>query len=101
MEYLLLQNVPKDVNAEQKMAIKKKTSSAFKTQAAMAALTGDKTLAQLSSQEFEVHPNQIPIVHRPPLWWETAPDETSGKGEIPGSGSLILAADLETTRLLN
>jgi len=37
---------------------RRKHSSAVKAKVAMAALAGDKTLAQLA-QEFEVHPNQI------------------------------------------
>jgi len=42
------------------MSIKtrRKHLPAFKAKVAMAALAGDKTLAQLT-QEFEVHPNQI------------------------------------------
>lgn len=37
---------------------RRKHSPAFKAKVALAALAGDKTLAQLS-QEFEVHQNQI------------------------------------------
>ncbi len=37
---------------------RRKHSSAFKAKVALAAFTGDKTLAELS-QQFEVHPNQI------------------------------------------
>jgi transposase-like protein len=53
-------NVQKDVKTEQKMSLKtrRKHSPAFKAKVAMAALAGDKSLAQLA-QEFEVHPNQI------------------------------------------
>lgn len=37
---------------------KRKHSPAFKAKAALAAIAGDKTLAELATQ-FEVHPNQI------------------------------------------
>ncbi len=37
---------------------RRKHLPAFKAKVAMAALAGDKTLAQLA-QEFEVHPNQL------------------------------------------
>lgn len=45
---------------EQKMAKKKRRthSSLFKSRVALAAMAGDKTLAELA-QQFEVHPNQI------------------------------------------
>lgn len=45
---------------EQKMAKRKRRthSAVFKSKVALAAMAGDKTLAELAHQ-FEVHPNQI------------------------------------------
>jgi len=37
---------------------KRKHSAAFKAKVALAAIAGDKTLAELA-QQFEIHPNQI------------------------------------------
>ena len=48
------------INKEQKMAkgTRRKHSGNFKEKEALAAITGDKTLAELA-QQFEIHPNKI------------------------------------------
>lgn len=40
------------------MPSRRKHSGAFKSQVALAAIKGDKTLAELSSH-YDIHPNQI------------------------------------------
>ena len=55
---------------------------AFKAKVAIAAIKGDRTLAQLS-EFFDVHVNQITT-------WKAQLE--SGASEIFGSGSMVLAA---------
>jgi transposase-like protein len=73
---------------EQKMSKKprRKHSPAFKAKVALAALAGDKTLAQLT-QEFEVHQNQI-VDWKKQLSEQAA--EVFGKPTEPESPPIVL-----------
>ena len=54
-------------------------SPAFKAKVALAALKGDRTLAQLAEQ-FDVHPNQITS-------WKAQLEGGAADVFVPGSGS--------------
>ena len=54
-------------------------SPAFKAKVALAAIKGDRTVAQLSDQ-FDVHPNQITI-------WKAQLEAAAAEVFGPGSGS--------------
>ncbi len=55
---------------------RRKHSPAFKAKVALAAIKGERTLAQLAEQ-FDVHPNQI----------------TAWKGQLEGSAADVFGAD--------
>ena len=55
---------------------RRKHSPAFKAKVALAAIKGDRTLAQLAEQ-FDVHPNQI----------------TAWKAQLEGSAAEVFGAD--------
>ena len=55
---------------------RRKHSAAFKAKVALAAMKGDRTLAQLAEQ-FDVHPNQI----------------TAWKAQLEGSAADVFGAD--------
>jgi transposase-like protein len=57
-------------------------TAAFKAKVALAAVKGDRTIAQLA-EHFDVHPNQITT-------WKTQLE--SGASEVFGSGSTVPAA---------
>ena len=56
---------------------RRKHSPAFKAKVALAAIKGERTLAQLA-QQFDVHPNQI----------------TAWKGQLEGSAADVFGADV-------
>jgi len=64
-------------------------SPTFKAQVAVAALKGDKTLAELA-QQFDVHPNQIAD-------WKAQLMERAA--QVFGDGSALAAAEPDLTKL--
>jgi len=64
-------------------------SPTFKAQVAVAALKGDKTLAELA-QQFDVHPNQIAD-------WKTQLMERAA--QVFGDGSMAAAVEPDLTKL--
>lgn len=64
-------------------------SPTFKAQVAMAALKGDKTLAELA-QQFDVHPNQITD-------WKSQLMERAA--QVFGDGSAPASAEPDLTKL--
>ena len=64
-------------------------SATFKAQVAVAALKGDKTLAELA-QQFDVHPNQIAD-------WKSQLMERAA--QVFGDGAAAAAAEPDLTKL--
>src|SRR4249920_3121869 len=63
-------------------------SSAFKAKVALAAVKGDRTVAQLAEQ-FDVHPNQVTS-------WKAQLEGSAVDVFGPGSGSAEPAVDLKS-----
>jgi len=52
--------VPSETGVRDEQASRRNQSADFKTEEALAAARGEKTLAELASQ-FDMHPNQIDL----------------------------------------
>ena len=50
--------VPREIRSDDEQTTRRNHSSAFKARVALAAIKGDRTIAQLADP-FDVHPNQI------------------------------------------
>ena len=66
-------------------------SAAFKAKVAIAAIKGDRTIAQLAEQ-FDVHPNQITS-------WKTQLESSAADVFGPGSGATPAAPAVDVKQL--
>ena len=66
-------------------------SPSFKAKVALAAIKGERTIAQLSDQ-FDVHPNQITT-------WKTQLEGGAADVFVPGSGATQAAAPVDVKAL--
>ena len=66
-------------------------SAAFKAKVALAAIKGDRTIAQLSDQ-FDVHPNQITT-------WKTQLEGGAADVFVPGGGATQAAPPVDVKAL--
>jgi transposase-like protein len=66
-------------------------SPSFKAKVALAAIKGERTIAQLADQ-FDVHPNQITI-------WKTQLEGGAADVFVPGSGAARAAAPVDVKAL--